>query len=74
MVIAEKENAKSAVGVATDQSEGLVVKILYNAVTINQNIISHFTADKKVNDFIFGFELFVSRILIFISLTLYIGF
>ncbi|CAL5196431.1 unnamed protein product [Lathyrus oleraceus] len=47
VVIAEKENAKSAVGVATDQSEGLVVKILYNAVTINQNIISHFTADKK---------------------------
>ncbi|XP_058745720.1 mediator of RNA polymerase II transcription subunit 15a-like isoform X2 [Vicia villosa] len=47
VVIAEKENAKNAVGLATDPSEGLVVKILYNAVTINQNLVSHFTADKK---------------------------
>ncbi|CAK8561175.1 unnamed protein product [Lathyrus sativus] len=47
VVIAEKESAKSAVGIATDQSEGLLVKILYNAVTINQNLVSHFIADKK---------------------------
>ncbi|CAI8607115.1 unnamed protein product [Vicia faba] len=47
VVIAEKDDAKSVIGIGTDQSEGLVVKILYNAVTINQNLVSHFIADKK---------------------------
>ena len=74
MVIAEKEIVESVVGVAAEQSEGLLVKIMYNAVTINQNLVSHFTSDKKVNDFIVCFELFALNILIFISLTMYIGF
>lgn len=73
MVIAEKENIESALGVATEQSEGSRIKIMYNAVTINQNYVSHFTYDKKVSDFIFYFQLFALIILIFISLTMYIG-
>lgn len=72
MVIAEKEIVESVVPVASEQSEGLLVKIMYNAVTINQNLVSHFTSDKKVNDFIFCFELL--NILISISSTMYIGF
>ncbi|KAK2407556.1 mediator of RNA polymerase II transcription subunit 15a [Trifolium repens] len=47
VVIAEKENVESAVGLAAEQSEGLLVKIMYNAVTINQNLVSKFTSDKK---------------------------
>ncbi|AET02586.1 hypothetical protein MTR_8g043680 [Medicago truncatula] len=47
MVIAEKENIESALGVAIEQSEGSRIKIMYNAVTINQNHVSHFTYDKK---------------------------
>ncbi|AET02592.2 hypothetical protein MTR_8g043880 [Medicago truncatula] len=47
MVIAEKENVESALGVATEHSEGSIVKIMYNAVTIDQNLVSHFTYDKK---------------------------
>jgi len=74
VVIAEKKIVESVVGVAYEQREGLLVKIMYNAVTINQNVVSHFTSDKKVNDFIFCFELFALIILIFISSTMYIGF
>lgn len=70
MVIAEKENIESALGVATEQSEGSRIKIMYNAVTINQNYVSHFTYDKKVSDFIFYFQLFALIILIFISLII----
>lgn len=51
MIIGEKDNIKSEAGVATEHSEGLVVKFMFNAVTIDQNLVSHFTADKKVNDF-----------------------
>jgi len=58
-VIAEKENVESVVGVHwTEQSEGSLVKIIYNAVTINQNLVSHFTYDKKVDGFTFYFQLF----------------
>lgn len=74
MVIAEKEIVENLVGVAAEQNEGLLVKIMYNAVSINQNLVSHFTSDKKVNDFIFCLELFALTILIFISSTMYIGF
>lgn len=70
MVIAEKENVESALGVATEHSEGSIVKIMYNAVTIDQNLVSHFTYDKKVNGFIFYFQLFALIILIFISLII----
>ena len=72
MVIAEQENIENAVGLVAGQSAGLLLKIMYNAVTIDQNLVSHFTYDKKVNDFIFCFELFTLIILIFISLTMYI--
>ncbi|WJX94449.1 hypothetical protein P8452_75865 [Trifolium repens] len=44
VVIAEKENV---VGLAAEQTEGLLVEIIYNAVTINQNLLSKFTSDKK---------------------------
>jgi len=64
VVIAEQENTESAVG--------LLLKIMYYAVTIDQNLVSHFTYDKKVNGFIFCFELFTSILLIFISLAMYI--
>ncbi|RHN40456.1 hypothetical protein MtrunA17_Chr8g0354921 [Medicago truncatula] len=47
VVIAKKEIVESVVGVAAEQSEGLLVKIMYNAVSINQNLVSHFTSDKK---------------------------
>ena len=71
MVIAEKENVGSVLGLASEQGGGLLVKIMYNAVTINQNLVSHFTSDKKVNDLIIlCFELFALIILIFISLTM----
>jgi len=72
MVIAEKKNTESLAGVATEQGEELLVHTMYNAVTINQNLVSHFTYDKKVNGFIFYFQLFALIILIFISLTMYI--
>lgn len=39
VVIAEQENVESAIG--------LLLKIMYNAVTINQDLVSHFTYDKK---------------------------
>jgi hypothetical protein len=51
VVITEKENVETAVGLVAEESEGLLVKIMYNAVTINQNLVSKFTSDKKVNDF-----------------------
>jgi hypothetical protein len=51
VVIVEKENVETAVGLVAEESEGLLVKIMYNAVTINQNLVSKFTSDKKVNDF-----------------------
>jgi len=47
---------------------------MYNAMTINQSPVSHFTCDKNVNDFMLCFELFTLIILIFISLTMYISF
>jgi hypothetical protein len=47
---------------------------MYNAVTINQSHVSHFTYDNNVNDFILSFELLTLIILIFISLTMYISF
>jgi len=47
---------------------------MYNAMTINQSHVSHFTSDKNVNDFILSFELFTLIIFIFISLTMYISF
>ncbi|XP_013445193.3 uncharacterized protein [Medicago truncatula] len=47
VVIAEKENVESVVGLASEHAGGLLVKIMYNAVTINQNLVSHFTSDKK---------------------------
>jgi hypothetical protein len=71
VVIAEKENV---VGLAAEQTEGLLVEIIYNAVTINQNLLSKFTSDKKVNDFRFCFELFALITLDFILLTVYIRF
>ncbi|CAL5196410.1 unnamed protein product [Lathyrus oleraceus] len=43
VVIDEKENAERG----TQEIEGLAVKILFNAVTINQNLVYHFTSDKK---------------------------
>lgn len=64
MVIAEQENVESTVG--------LLLKIMYSAVTMNQDLVSHLTYDKKVNDFICCFELFTLIILIFISLAMYI--
>lgn len=70
VVIAEKENVESVVGLASEHAGGLLVKIMYNAVTINQNLVSHFTSDKKVNVFIFCLELFALIIFIFISLTM----
>ncbi|PNX92068.1 hypothetical protein L195_g015199 [Trifolium pratense] len=53
VVIAEKENVETAVGQAAELSEGLLVQIMYNAVTINQNLVSKFTSDKKVSSIIF---------------------
>ncbi|KAK2407558.1 hypothetical protein P8452_69589 [Trifolium repens] len=47
VVIVEKENVETAVGLAAEQSEGLLVKIMYNAVTINRNLVSKLTSDKK---------------------------
>lgn len=69
VVIDEKENAERG----RQEIEGLAVKILFNAVTINQNLVYHFTSDKKVNHFVLCFELFTTNILIYISLTVYIG-
>lgn len=47
-VIVVGENVK-APGVAADDSEGLVIELLFNAVSFNMNIESHTFADKKVN-------------------------
>lgn len=57
IVIGEKDSIQSAAGGAAEDGEGLVIKFLFNAVTFNQNLISHLSADKKVNYFIFCFEL-----------------
>jgi len=56
------------------ETEGVLVKIMYNAMTTNQSHVSHFTYDKNVNDFMLCFELFTLIILIFISLSMYISF
>lgn len=55
IVICEKENIESAAGGATEHSKGLVVKFMYNAVTVNQDLVSHFEVDRKVNDFKFKY-------------------
>ncbi|KAH1102258.1 hypothetical protein AAZX31_13G172700 [Glycine max] len=47
IVIGEKDSIQSAAGGAAEDGEGLVIKFLFNAVTFNQNLISHLSADKK---------------------------
>jgi len=54
-----------APGVAAEASEGLVIEFLFNAETVNKNLLFHISADKKVNYFIFCSEL---CILIFCAL------
>ncbi|KAE9592780.1 hypothetical protein Lalb_Chr19g0132841 [Lupinus albus] len=47
VVIGEKDSIQSAARGAAEVDDGLVVKFLFRAVTINLNLISHFSADKK---------------------------
>ncbi|XP_061341638.1 probable mediator of RNA polymerase II transcription subunit 15c [Gastrolobium bilobum] len=47
IVIGEKDSIPSAAGGAAEHGEGLVVKFLFSAVTVNPNLISHYAADKK---------------------------
>ncbi|TKY68392.1 Mediator of RNA polymerase II transcription subunit 15a [Spatholobus suberectus] len=47
IVIGEKDSIQSAAGGAAEHGEGLVIKFLFSAVTVNQNLISHLSADKK---------------------------
>lgn len=70
VIIDEKDNIEQPFGIATEQTEGLVIKIIFNAVSISQNLVYEFTTDKKVNDFKLCFELFILIILIFISLIM----
>ncbi|RDY02725.1 Mediator of RNA polymerase II transcription subunit 15a, partial [Mucuna pruriens] len=44
VVIGEKDSIQSA---AAELGEGLVIKLLFNAVTVNQNLICHLSADRK---------------------------
>jgi len=57
IVIAENDSFHKAPGVAAEDSEGLVIEFVFNAVSINENLVSHISSDKKVNYFIFCFEL-----------------
>lgn len=72
IVIGDKDDIQSAAGGDTEHPEGLLVKFLFNAVTVNQDLISHFAADKKVNYFIFCFELFILLFGTFLPLTMYV--
>ncbi|KAJ1382245.1 putative mediator of RNA polymerase II transcription subunit, partial [Sesbania bispinosa] len=47
VVIGEKDNIGSIAGGYAKHSEGLVVKFMFNALTINQDLISHYGTDKK---------------------------
>jgi len=55
--MAENDSFNKAPGVAAEDSEGLVIEFLFNAVSVNKNLLSHISADKKVNYFIFCYEL-----------------
>lgn len=57
VVISEKDIIQSEAGGVAEHGEGLVIEFLFNAVTVNQDLVSHLSADKKVNYFIFCFEL-----------------
>nr|KYP32685.1 hypothetical protein KK1_046564 [Cajanus cajan] len=45
IVIGEKDSILSAAGGAAEHGEGLVIKFVFNAVTVNQNL--HLSSDKK---------------------------
>ncbi|KAJ1377476.1 hypothetical protein SESBI_48843 [Sesbania bispinosa] len=47
VVIGEKDSIGSIAGGYAKYSEGLVVKFMFNALTINQDLISHYGTDKK---------------------------
>nr|XP_027192448.1 mediator of RNA polymerase II transcription subunit 15a-like isoform X2 [Cicer arietinum] len=47
VIIDEKDNIEQPFGIATEQTEGLVIKIIFNAVSISQNLVYEFTTDKK---------------------------
>ncbi|KAJ1412302.1 putative mediator of RNA polymerase II transcription subunit [Sesbania bispinosa] len=47
VVIGEKDNIGSTAGGYAKQSEGLVVKFMFNAITVNQDLISRYGTDKK---------------------------
>ncbi|KAK7343039.1 hypothetical protein VNO80_26001 [Phaseolus coccineus] len=47
IVIAENDSFYKAPGVAAEDSEGLVIEFLFNAVSVNKNLLSHISADKK---------------------------
>ncbi|KAL9298280.1 hypothetical protein ACSQ67_024176 [Phaseolus vulgaris] len=47
IVMAENDSFNKAPGVAAEDSEGLVIEFLFNAVSVNKNLLSHISADKK---------------------------
>lgn len=70
VVISEENTIPRAVEGVAEHGEGLIVKLLFNSLTVNLNLASQY-ADKKVNYCIFRSKL-CTLICLFLSLTMYL--